>query len=144
MRRLARSESFGAIVSPPFTQSLIWLARKGRRCARPLSAPVEVHVSITADCPNRCPHCYEDSVPDSDRAKAATHGLEYFKGVIDVLGRMKVFHCAMGGGEPALVPWLFELGAHARKRGIVPNLTTSGAGVDRAWAKRSGVFGQVN
>ena len=37
-----------------------------------------------------------------------------------------VFHVALGGGESAALPWLGELADHARARGIIPNLTTSG------------------
>jgi radical SAM protein with 4Fe4S-binding SPASM domain len=139
VRRTVRKEKFGFIVQPPLTKSLVYLARSGRACERPLSAPVEAHLSITSSCPNRCSHCYESSSPDGSDL-----GLATWKGVVDALARMGVFHCAIGGGEPAAVPWLFEIAQHARRKGLVPNLTTSGAGVTREWATRSEVFGQVN
>jgi MoaA/NifB/PqqE/SkfB family radical SAM enzyme len=139
VRRVVRKEKFGFIVQPPLTQSLVYLARPGHACGRPLSAPVEAHLSVTSFCPNHCSHCYESSSPDGGDL-----GLEAWKGVVDTLSRMGVFHCAMGGGEPVTVPWLFCLAEHARSKGLVPNLTTSGAGVTREWARRSEVFGQVN
>ena len=139
MRRVVRREAFGFIVQPPLIESLVWVARRGQTPSRPLSAPVEAHLSITAACPNRCTHCYESSTP-----RGRDLGLAHWKGVVDTLASMGVFHCAVGGGEPAVVPWLFDLAAHARRRGLVPNLTTSGATVDERWARRSEVFGQVN
>ena len=139
MRRIVRREAFGFVIQPPLTESLVYLAKKGMKPARPLAAPVETHLSITTMCPNRCLHCYESSSP-----RGKDLGLGYWRGVVDALGRAGVFHCAIGGGEPVSVPWLNDLAAHARARGLVPNLTTSGAGVTEAWARRSGVFGQVN
>jgi radical SAM protein with 4Fe4S-binding SPASM domain len=139
MRRAFRKERFGFIVQPPLSKSLVFVSRGGARVTRPLSAPVEAHLSITSSCPNACPHCYESS-----SKHGGDLGLEYWKGVIETLSCMGVFHCAIGGGEPALVPWLFELAGFARSRGMVPNLTTSGAGVTSGWARRSDVFGQVN
>jgi radical SAM protein with 4Fe4S-binding SPASM domain len=67
-----------------------------------------------------------------------------WKDAIDELARMGVFHLALGGGESASLPWLGELAAYARMRGLVPNLTTSGLeGLDAllAIAER---FGQIN
>ncbi|MBI5526939.1 MAG: radical SAM protein [Deltaproteobacteria bacterium] len=139
MRRVFRKERFGLIVQPPLTKSLVFVSRAGARVSRPLSAPVEAHLSITTACPNDCPHCYESS-----KKRGVDLGPAHWKGVIETLSRMGVFHCAIGGGEPAIVPWLFDLAAHARTRGMVPNLTTSGAGVTPEWARRSAVFGQVN
>ena len=139
MRRVFRTERFGLIVQPPLTESLVYLARRGEKMTRPLSAPVEAHLSITAACPNRCPHCYESSTP-----RGRDLGPARWRGIVDTLASMGVFHCALGGGEPAAVPWLFDLAARARARGLVPNLTTSGAGVDEHWARRSDIFGQVN
>jgi radical SAM protein with 4Fe4S-binding SPASM domain len=63
---------------------------------------------------------------------------------IDELAAAGVFHVALGGGESAVLPWLGELADHARRRGIVPNLTTSGlTGLDRLVAI-AGRFGQIN
>jgi radical SAM protein with 4Fe4S-binding SPASM domain len=55
-----------------------------------------------------------------------------------------VFHVALGGGESTVLPWLGELADHARRRGIVPNLTTSGlTQLDRLLAIADR-FGQIN
>jgi radical SAM protein with 4Fe4S-binding SPASM domain len=63
---------------------------------------------------------------------------------IDALADAGVFHVALGGGESAVLPWLGELVDHAKRRGIIPNLTTSGLdGLERLLpiADR---FGQIN
>ena len=63
---------------------------------------------------------------------------------IDALADAGVFHVALGGGESAGLPWLGDLARHARARGIVPNLTTSGLeGLDRLLAIAH-LFGQIN
>jgi radical SAM protein with 4Fe4S-binding SPASM domain len=63
---------------------------------------------------------------------------------IDHLADAGVFHVALGGGESAILPWLGELADHARRRGIIPNLTTSGlAGLERLLAICDR-FGQIN
>jgi len=43
---------------------------------------------------------------------------------------MHVFQLAVGGGEPLLYEGLYDVLYHARKRGIVPNLTTNGVLLD--------------
>ena len=57
---------------------------------------------------------------------------------------MKVFHIAMGGGEALEREDLFEVAHYARKKGLVPNLTVSGAKINAEIAKQMTVFGQVN
>src|SRR6185436_13865719 len=55
-----------------------------------------------------------------------------------------VFHVALGGGESAVLPWLGELAAHARTRGIIPNLTTSGLEGLEGLVAIADRFGQIN
>ena len=58
-----------------------------------------------------------------------------------------MFHLALGGGESALLPWLGEVAEHARARGLVPNLTTSGLYGDAELERLVGwapLFGQIN
>jgi radical SAM protein with 4Fe4S-binding SPASM domain len=57
---------------------------------------------------------------------------------------MGVFHVALGGGEALAREDLFEIAAHARAVGLVPNLTVSGALMTPEVAARMEVFGQVN
>lgn len=146
-----RYEDFGAIVAldeppalvhidPQLTQVLgyppspRWRAPRGH-----LSAPTEVHLMLTNRCPAACPRCYTDATPDGAEPAEA----ELIE-VVDRLADFGVFHLALGGGESLLHAGLFRVAAHARARGMVPNLTTSGLGLTPALAEACRVFGRVN
>lgn len=159
MRR-ARLERFGAIVQLAWPRALVFVDRAmARRVTRlpadparwrepesevgdhVLSAPLEAHLQLTNRCTAGCSGCYTGA-----SAQGAPHewGLAEWKQAVDELARAGVFHLAFGGGESAVLPWLGELAAYARIRGLVPNLTTSGLeGLDAllAIAER---FGQIN
>ena len=120
-------------------------APKGEQLGdRPLSAPLEAHLQLTNHCDAGCTGCYTSATPGG---LAREHDLAAWKTSIDALADAGVFHLALGGGESATLPWLGEVARHARARGIVPNLTTSGlyddATLDRlvGWAH---LFGQIN
>lgn len=149
-----RYESFGGIIAsqdPPFlafvdrdymrglglSDSPLWT---GPEEIGTLTAPTEVHLSVTNRCPSRCEHCYMGS-GEADPGELDTEG---FKKALKTLADMGVFHVAMGGGEALVRDDLFELAAYARKVGLVPNLTTSGYGMTPEIAKKMLVFGQVN
>jgi radical SAM protein with 4Fe4S-binding SPASM domain len=105
-----------------------------------LSAPLEVHFSVTNACSLRCGHCYMDSGERDGGEMTA----DAFRRAIDLLAGMGVFHIAMGGGEALERPDFFELAAYVRSCGIVPNLTTNGLLIDRDTAAKCAIFGQVN
>lgn len=146
-----RYEHFGAIVALDEPPALAWVDRdfvrgmgmaEGAAWSEPdkgLSAPTEAHLMVTNRCPAGCPGCYTGATPDAEDATTAA-----WKAVLDDLAAMGVFHVAMGGGESVLRPDLFELAAHARSVGLVPNLTTSGIGMTSELAERCRVFGQIN
>ena len=69
-----------------------------------LSAPTEVHFSITNACNVGCNHCYMAS-GESDRHEMDTATL---KGALKKLQSIGVFHVALGGGEALLRPDLFR------------------------------------
>jgi radical SAM protein with 4Fe4S-binding SPASM domain len=146
-----RYEDFGAIIAIDEPPALVWVDREfvqslghppSPRWEAPrghLSAPTEVHLMTTERCPAGCPSCYVDATPD--RRDPSTEALR------DVLRRLAghgVFHVAMGGGESLLRDDLFDLAAYARDLGMVPNLTTSGIGMNAELAAKCSVFGQVN
>jgi radical SAM protein with 4Fe4S-binding SPASM domain len=160
--RRIRLERFGAIVQLTVPRALVFvdraLARRAAAIERavdppiwagpetavgdaPLSAPLEAHLQLTNRCDAGCRGCYTGASPDGARGE---WGLAEWKRAIDELAAAGVFHVALGGGESAVLPWLGELADHARQRGIVPNLTTSGlSGLDRLVAI-AGRFGQIN
>lgn len=148
-----RLESFGAVLALESPPLLVHVDRDFMRglgyensplWEKPdtgvLSAPLEVHFSVTNSCSARCRHCYMDS-GEKDAGEMAG---EEFRRVIDLLAEMGVFHVALGGGEALERPDFFELAAYVRARGIVPNLTTNGLLLTKEIAARCGVFGQVN
>jgi len=105
-----------------------------------LSAPLEVHFSVTNACSQNCGNCYMDS---GDRDAGEMSADDFRKGV-DLLSEMGVFHLALGGGEALERPDFFELACHVRERGMVPNLTTNGHLMTRETARNCSIFGQVN
>jgi len=107
-----------------------------------LSAPTEVHFALTRKCSVGCRMCYMDSSPDA--SNGGEIGREGAFAILAKLARMKVFHVALGGGESAELPWLFEAGHIARSLGLIPNLTTNGFSVTEDSAREYRVFGQVN
>lgn len=158
--RRARFERFGAIVQLTIPRALVFVDRvMARRVVRVdgepaawrepeselgdhvLSAPLEAHLQITNKCGAGCQGCYTGASP-----QGAPHewGLAEWKRALDHLADAGVFHVALGGGESAGLPWLGELADHARSRGIIPNLTTSGLeGLD-ALVAIADRFGQIN
>ncbi len=141
MRRV-RLERFGAIIQLALPRALVfvdramarrvarvpdapaaWRAAESELGAHVLSAPLEAHLQLTNKCAAGCTGCYTGA---SARGAPNEWGLAEWTRAIDHLADAGVFHLALGGGESATLPWLGELAAHARARGLVPNLTTSG------------------
>lgn len=158
--RKARFERFGAIVQLTLPRALVfvdramardivnvprepdaWREAESELGEHVLTAPLEAHLQITNRCAAGCTGCYTGASP---QGAPNEWGLDDWKRAIDHLADAGVFHLALGGGESAALPWLGELAEHARVRGLVPNLTTSGLeGLDDlvAIADR---FGQIN
>jgi len=105
-----------------------------------LSAPLEVHFSVTNACSQKCGQCYMDS----GEADAGEMSGGDFRKAVDVLAGMGVFHMALGGGEALERPDFFELAGYVRSSGMVPNLTTNGHLMTPETARKCRVFGQVN
>lgn len=158
--RRARFERFGAIVQLTIPRALVFvdraMARKivkvsGEPAAwrepecelgeHVLSAPLEAHLQITNRCAAGCQGCYTGA---SAEGAPNEWGLAEWKRAIDHLADAGVFHVALGGGESATLPWLGELAAYARARGIIPNLTTSGLDGLPALLAIADRFGQIN
>jgi radical SAM protein with 4Fe4S-binding SPASM domain len=106
-----------------------------------LSAPLEAHLQLTNRCDVGCQGCYTGATPAG--APREWGAVEWMR-AIDRLADAGVFHLALGGGESATLPWLGEVAAHARQRGLTPNLTTSGLyGLDLL-LPIANLFGQIN
>jgi len=158
--RRSRLERFGAIVQLGVPRALVFVDRAfARRVLRivdepalwrgdepalgehVLSAPLEAHLQLTNKCTAGCQGCYTGA---SAEGAPNEWGLAEWKRAIDHLADAGVFHVALGGGESAVLPWLGELAQHARTRGIIPNLTTSGLDGLDALIAVADRFGQIN
>jgi len=148
-----RYESFGGIIGLEKPESLIfadksfmkkmgylhsdlWDAKQKR-----LSAPTEIHFSLTGECNQNCQHCYMNSGPNKGNEDLSFDEVIAF---VDEVAEMSVFHMALGGGESLLRSDLFEIAKYIRKKGMVPNLTTNGTIMDENIAKQCNIFGQIN
>src|SRR5690606_17283152 len=112
-----------ALGLPAGDEPAIWRGPEPALGEGVLSAPLEAHLQLTNRCAAGCTGCYTGA---SAGGAPNEWGLAAWTRAIDALADAGVFHVALGGGESATLPWLGELADHARRRGIVPNLTTSG------------------
>ncbi|MBI2390999.1 MAG: radical SAM protein [Deltaproteobacteria bacterium] len=101
--------------------------------------PLEVHVAVTARCPVACSGCYLDAHPDGEH-----RAFEEIAATLDDIAARGVFTVAFGGGEPLSHPELPRIAAHARARGLLPVVTTSGVGLTAERARELSSFAQVN
>ena len=83
------------------------------------SAPELVDIKITDYCPFNCAYCYQASTLKGKHASTQS-----LFNLADLLGDMKVFEVALGGGEPTLHPDFLKILTKFRENGIVPNFTT--------------------
>jgi radical SAM protein with 4Fe4S-binding SPASM domain len=103
------------------------------------SAPVEVHLAVTAKCGAGCEGCYLDA-----HASGVEPPREALELELEALAEAGALTVAFGGGEPTTRDDLDELALAARARGITPVLTTSGLGLSDARAEKLRAFAQVN
>ncbi len=153
-----REESFGGILAVEAPPSLLYLnpagvsrarARGVHPVGRPspsplpgaLSAPTEVHVSLTTRCAAGCRGCYLPAGPRGG------NDAEWDSLVTDLrqMAEQGVLEVALGGGESLERPLLWNAARVVRDLGMVPNLTTSGLGMTPQRARdAASLFGQVN
>jgi MoaA/NifB/PqqE/SkfB family radical SAM enzyme len=84
--------------------------------------PRHVNWHLTYACQLRCTHCYTES----GRRAAQKLPRDRILAVADVLVSMKPESVCLGGGEPLLVPELFEINDRLRAAGITTRLYTNG------------------
>ena len=114
-----------------------WLARQaakligvpaGDLLGRPVTGPVFATLLLTYRCNNACLMCEFPRRAAGDR-KAGRRELDTdgFKRVLDDFAALGTTGIALIGGEPTLRPDLDELLRHARRSGLVANITTNGS-----------------
>ena len=87
--------------------------------------PELMDISITNWCDMGCTFCYKSS---NKRGKHMA--LDDYKSVIDQASEMGTFQVALGGGNPNQHPDFVEIIEYTKSKGIVPNYTTNGRGLD--------------
>lgn len=89
-------------------------------------SPTLVDIQITDKCFLNCPHCYASSTPSGEHLP-----FDEIKRVFDQLELNGVCQIAIGGGEPLLHPHFIDILRLARKKRMVPNVTTSGTALNK-------------
>jgi radical SAM protein with 4Fe4S-binding SPASM domain len=152
---IVRYEPWGAWVKLESTAAIVALDRDGVRklgldggdawsarsaaSAASASPPLEVHLAVTSRCGAGCKGCYLDARPDGIEPPR-----EALLAALDAMRDAGVFTVAFGGGEPTTRADIDVLAQEARRRGITPVLTTSGAGLGELKLDRLRAFAQVN
>jgi radical SAM protein with 4Fe4S-binding SPASM domain len=147
---IVRYETWGAWVKLESQAALIALDRPGVRALgldggptwhdeTAPSAPLEVHMAVTARCGAGCEGCYLDARPDG-----AEPPREALLRELDALRDVGVFTVAFGGGEPTTRDDIDVLAEAAQSRGMTPVLTTSGLGLTEERLHKLRRFAQVN
>jgi radical SAM protein with 4Fe4S-binding SPASM domain len=147
---IVRYERWGAWVKLESMPAIVALDREGVRrlgldgkdawdeSAAP-TPPIEVHLAVTSRCGAGCKGCYLDARPDGIEPPRAD-----LLRALDSMRDAGVFTVAFGGGEPTTRADIDVLADEARRRGITPVLTTSGAGLGDGKLERLRAFAQVN
>ena len=147
---IVRYERWGAWVKLESMAAIVALDRDGVRRlgldgadawddAAPPTPPIEVHLAVTSRCGAGCKGCYLDARPDGIEPPRAD-----LLRALDAMRDAGVFTVAFGGGEPTTRADIDVLAEEARRRGITPVLTTSGAGLGDGKLERLRAFAQVN
>lgn len=93
----------------------------------PTGAPYRVDLALTYGCNNDCGHCYVGSGEMGGRElDVAELDTESWKGILEVLWGLGIFHVAFTGGEATLREDLPDLVGAAEDLGMVTGLLTNG------------------
>lgn len=92
----------------------------------------QLWIELTAQCNERCVHCYAESSPERTEALDRATVL----GVLDEAAAMGFAMVQFTGGDPLLCPFLAEAAAHARGLGLVVEVYTNGLALAPALLER--------
>ena len=101
--------------------------------------PLELHMAVTSRCNAPCDGCYMDAHPKGADVPFADLALS-----LAAARDAGVSTVAFGGGEPLLHRHIDALAEEARALGLVPVMTTSGAGLTPERARSLRAFAQIN
>jgi radical SAM protein with 4Fe4S-binding SPASM domain len=113
----------------------------------PVAAPYKADLALTYGCNNACGHCYNEV----RSASRGVYPLGWERGTISTLSQISrgdkplgslaesgwrqvlqkvadigIPHVIFTGGEPTMVPWLFDLICEAVRQGLIAGLNTNG------------------
>ncbi|MBK8253679.1 MAG: radical SAM protein [Polyangiaceae bacterium] len=115
------------------------LGVRGGSTLQAVSGPLEVHMAVTSRCYAPCRGCYLDVHPEGVHVP-----FEELVRRLQSARESGASTVAFGGGEPLLRDDLAAVADAARTLGLVPVLTTSGAGLTRERARGLRSFAQIN
>lgn len=87
--------------------------------------PELMDISITNWCDKGCSFCYKSSTKHGEHM-----ALDDYKKLIDQAAEMHTFQVALGGGNPNQHPNFIDILKYTASKGIVPNYTTNGRGLN--------------
>ena len=97
--------------------------------------PELLDISITNWCDKGCAFCYRRST------KTGLHmSMNDYKLIIDAASEIGVYQVALGGGNPNQHPRFIDMLKYTCMKGIVPNYTTNGRGLDMEIIESSGKY----
>lgn len=99
--------------------------RKNECCEVPFS----VNISVTEECPLRCPMCFR---PYDEKRELKP---ETIFGYIDQLSSLGSQYVQFSGGEPLIYPHLSQVILHAKNKKLKTHISTSGIGMTDRMAK---------
>ena len=99
----------------------------------PPAVPVYVNWDLTYACPLRCIHCYSESGRRPSRQLDPAGQLKIAERIIEMGAQCVQF----SGGEPLIVPGVFELAEYLVARGVRVSLYTGGWELKESAARRA-------
>ena len=107
-------------------ESYASFAARLRDRARPARVPLSGTIEVTDRCPLSCAHCYNNLPMDDAGARRRELTLEEHRRILDEAAGAGCLWLLLTGGEVLARPDFLEILAHARARGLLVTVFTSG------------------
>ncbi|MBI5207814.1 MAG: GeoRSP system radical SAM/SPASM protein [Candidatus Firestonebacteria bacterium] len=92
--------------------------------------PLFINWSLSTKCNFQCQHCYSRFEKCEELSK------EDNKKIINILAEIKIPFINFGGGEPLLIPELFEITLYAYNKGLHVSMSSNGYLLDNKMAQK--------
>jgi radical SAM protein with 4Fe4S-binding SPASM domain len=98
--------------------------------------PLEIYVSLTSDCNQRCVYCYNHEIRKKQSASNMGNlSVEEWEEVLRDAKEIGFKSIAFTGGEPLASPILRPITDYTKKLGLETKLLSNGTLIDKEWAK---------